>query len=150
MTNDLDYQKRISEYSLKSLKDVKRNIDRHKYSNRYNLVLKEINKREELNQKEQVENQNIPFGCKLFKNNDDYKLVIDNTAVKKDKFLVIFLSIFGLIWIPATLFTTLIVIFGGFNLFLIIWTTFAWFGSIGILRTLIGLNANEIYIIKRC
>ena len=148
MMSDLGYQKRIAEYSLKSLKEIKRHINRHKYPERYELVLKEIEKRENVEKEFFVEDPNVPKGCKLYRINDDYKLIIDNKKIKKDRFLVIFLSLFGLIWIPVTLLVTLIVLFGEYNLFLICWGLFAWFGSVGIVRTLYGLSEKEIYVIN--
>src|SRR6266446_7314608 len=78
-------------------------------------------------------------------------LLIDKKRMRKDKGLLIFITLFWIIWAPMTLFVTGYALWmelnapdKGVRLFLIVWLPIAWIGTIGIPLHIASLFGREI------
>jgi hypothetical protein len=73
------------------------------------------------------------------------RLEWDNRQVRKDGCTFFFLLVFWIIWAPATVFVTglLLVDDGGGRWFFAIWLVFGWLGTLGIPYTFLGRSWRE-------
>ena len=69
---------------------------------------------------------------KISETESELRIDWNNREIPKSLFLTLFLSIFWLIWTPATLFATCMLFLGGPVVFLSIWLVFGYLGVFGI------------------